>query len=57
MLYVTQRIKEEEDERNKMRREMKQDEEERLQAMNQSTQNEMQHAKDQIKVGKYRCTF
>ena len=40
-----------------MRREMKQDEEERLHAMNQSTQNEMQHAKDQIKVGKHYCTF
>ena len=43
-------VKDEEDARNKMQREVKQDEDERLESMNQRSKEEMQHAKDQIKV-------
>ncbi len=46
-------MKEEEDERNKLRRDLKHDEEEKLETINRRAQEELEQTKEQLKVQLY----
>ena len=50
VIFGCQSLREEENERHKLRKELKQSEEEKLDALSRRNQEEMQQARDQIKV-------